>query len=74
MNTRNCTHTIIPTKTTTPLYCPDWIKRVVSLLKEWSARSRQRRDLEALNDEALLDIGLTRLDVQREISKPFWLP
>jgi uncharacterized protein YjiS (DUF1127 family) len=35
-------------------------------------RARQRRDLAALSDHALRDIGLTRSDVAAEIGKPFW--
>jgi uncharacterized protein YjiS (DUF1127 family) len=35
-------------------------------------RARQRRDLAALSDHSLRDIGLSRVDVESEISKPFW--
>jgi uncharacterized protein YjiS (DUF1127 family) len=35
-------------------------------------RARQRRDLAALSDHALRDIGLSRADVELEIGKPFW--
>jgi uncharacterized protein YjiS (DUF1127 family) len=35
-------------------------------------RARQRRDLAALSDHNLRDIGLTRGDVEIEIGKPFW--
>jgi uncharacterized protein YjiS (DUF1127 family) len=35
-------------------------------------RARQRRDLAALSDHGLRDIGLSRSDVDLEISKPFW--
>ena len=35
-------------------------------------RARQRRDLAALSDHFLRDIGLSRVDVEREISKPMW--
>ncbi len=35
-------------------------------------RARQRRDLAALSDHALRDIGLNRVDVEREVSKPMW--
>jgi len=43
-----------------------------SLFLLWLARSHQRRDLENLSDAALRDIGLTRLDVEQEVAKPFW--
>jgi uncharacterized protein YjiS (DUF1127 family) len=32
----------------------------------------QRRTLAMLNDHMLKDIGLSRVDVEREVSKPFW--
>jgi uncharacterized protein YjiS (DUF1127 family) len=35
-------------------------------------RARERRDLAELSDHNLRDIGLTRHDVDLEISKPFW--
>jgi len=35
-------------------------------------RARQRRDLAALSDHNLRDIGLTRGDVEIEVGKPFW--
>jgi uncharacterized protein YjiS (DUF1127 family) len=43
-----------------------------SIIGVWVARSRSRRELRDLNERALLDIGLTRCDVWRESSKPFW--
>jgi len=38
----------------------------------WLTRGRDRRDLAGLNDRMLLDIGVTRADVEREYRKPFW--
>jgi uncharacterized protein YjiS (DUF1127 family) len=35
-------------------------------------RRRQRLDLDALDDTALKDIGLSPEDVRRECAKPFW--
>lgn len=35
-------------------------------------RARQRRDLAALSEHSLRDIGLSRADVELEISKPIW--
>ena len=49
--------------------------RVASLLRHvltWSERIRQRRALQALDDWALKDIGLSRADVMREYDKRFW--
>lgn len=41
-------------------------------LQRWSALSRQRRQLAALSDHALKDIGLSRADIETEINRPFW--
>ena len=35
-------------------------------------RARQRRDLAALSEHSLRDIGLSRADVDFEVRKPFW--
>ena len=48
------------------------IVRLFELLTEWQARARQRRDLAALDDHILKDIGISRADAGREASKPFW--
>ena len=54
-------------------------KRVAALLARisdtglhWLELSRQRRGLHMLDDRTLKDIGLTRADVEGEVSKPFW--
>ncbi len=48
--------------------------RAVGVLFEWQERARQRYHLETLDDHLLSDIGLSRADVSREVSKPFWRP
>ena len=50
------------------------LARVAQALAVWSERIRQRRQIAALSDEALKDIGLTRLDAWREWRKPWWQP
>ena len=37
-------------------------------------RQRQRHDLAQLDDRMLRDIGLSRVDAEREATKPFWRP
>jgi uncharacterized protein YjiS (DUF1127 family) len=44
----------------------------VQTLQTWYERSRQRRRLARLDDRLLRDIGLDRVTVMEEISKPFW--
>jgi uncharacterized protein YjiS (DUF1127 family) len=43
-----------------------------ALAYEWRDRGRQRRTLMRFDDHLLHDIGLSRTDVEREASKPFW--
>jgi uncharacterized protein YjiS (DUF1127 family) len=46
--------------------------RMASAVSEWRRRSRDRRELAAMSDRSLRDIGLTRYDATYEASKPFW--
>jgi uncharacterized protein YjiS (DUF1127 family) len=39
-------------------------------ISEWHRRARSRRELEALSDATLRDIGITRCDAHREMNKP----
>ncbi len=48
------------------------VARAVDLLLIWSDRMRQRRHLAELDDRLLQDIGISRADVESEISRPFW--
>ena len=48
------------------------VARAAGLVAEWRARSRSRRELMALDDRTLQDIGLGRGDAYMEYSKPFW--
>ena len=46
--------------------------RGLDQLLEWQNRARQRRQLASLENHMLKDLGLSRADVARESSKPFW--
>ena len=46
--------------------------QVYEQVLSWLERMHQRRQLAQLSDHMLKDIGLTRADVEAEISKPFW--
>lgn len=69
---QNCTPTIIATALPPSTGLPSQVMRLRKLVRSWAARSRQRHDLAKLDDASLRDIGLTRSDVDHEISKPFW--
>jgi uncharacterized protein YjiS (DUF1127 family) len=51
-----------------------WASALFVLLLRWQDRAGQRHSLGTLDDRMLKDIGLTRVDVFREVRKPFWLP
>jgi uncharacterized protein YjiS (DUF1127 family) len=42
------------------------------LIARWAERARQRRILATFDDRLLSDIGVTRLEAEREARKPFW--
>ncbi|MGH6904284.1 MAG: DUF1127 domain-containing protein [Geminicoccaceae bacterium] len=42
------------------------------VLLTWLERTRQRRQLGQLSPHMLKDIGLSRADVEAEVTKPFW--
>jgi uncharacterized protein YjiS (DUF1127 family) len=44
----------------------------VGLLATWRRRAAGRQQLCGLDDSMLRDVGLSRGDVEVEISKPFW--
>lgn len=48
--------------------------RLFALVLAWRHRIRERNRLRQLDDYMLRDIGLSRTDVERESSKPFWQP
>ena len=49
-----------------------WVTRVIDLLLDFQERARQRRHLSGLDDHLLRDIGVSRSDVDAEVTKPFW--
>ena len=49
-----------------------WLAQSYEQVLGWLDRMHQRRHLAQLSDHMLKDIGLTRADVEAEVSKPFW--
>jgi uncharacterized protein YjiS (DUF1127 family) len=63
----------IQTELSPPLLVTDSLfLRLADRLLSWIERSRQRRQLGALSDNMLKDIGLSRADVDYESRKGFW--
>lgn len=48
------------------------IEKVVNAFSVWEDRIQQRRELSALSDHMLKDIGISRIEAQAEVRKPFW--
>jgi uncharacterized protein YjiS (DUF1127 family) len=48
------------------------VRRLATTPALWVKRLQSRRKLAELSDYMLRDIGLTRADVWKETSKPFW--
>jgi uncharacterized protein YjiS (DUF1127 family) len=42
------------------------------MLGLWRSRIRERNAFTSLNDRDLRDLGVSRWDVEQELSKPFW--
>ncbi len=63
-------HIALPTPT--QIAARNALRGLLDTVSAWRARARQRHALSMLDDHMLRDIGLTRVDVEREGSKPFW--
>ena len=49
-----------------------FLSGVRAALREWRRRRNSRLELARFDERMLRDIGLTRLDAQYEVNKPFW--
>ncbi len=50
------------------------LETVGPLYRRWHDRARQRAELARMSDREFHDIGVSRAQVWREVSKPFWRP
>jgi len=48
------------------------MSRSVDLILLWQDRVSERAHLASLDDRLLRDVGLSRADVENEVSLPFW--
>lgn len=51
---------------------PGHLARFAEALSEWRKRYHGRRELAAISDRDLHDMGITRTDADHELAKPFW--
>ena len=49
-----------------------FLSGVRATLRKWRQRKNGRLELARLDERMLRDIGLTRVDAEYEINKPFW--
>jgi len=47
-------------------------RSVAATLRLWTARYQERHRFTVIDDRDLRDLGLSRWQVERELSKPFW--
>ncbi len=45
---------------------------VLTTLRQWRRRSREREQISRMDERMLKDIGITRAEALRLSSKPFW--
>jgi uncharacterized protein YjiS (DUF1127 family) len=48
------------------------VRNVLSTVRIWRARARVRRELAALSERELQDMGTNWSSIADEVSKPFW--
>ena len=51
---------------------PNRVQQLLALLHIWQQRSRSRRQLAQLDARLLADTGISEVERQVELSKPFW--
>jgi uncharacterized protein YjiS (DUF1127 family) len=61
---------LIPSSRTLPIW--QALNAAVGQLAVWFERHRQRRELLALSEHMLKDLGISRADAHDESSKRFW--
>ncbi|MDW5377386.1 DUF1127 domain-containing protein [Halomonas sp. HP20-15] len=66
------THDVDRQGTDTKAGSASWLRRLDRRLRRWQQLHRERHQLWSLSDATLKDIGLTRADIEREASRPFW--
>ena len=50
------------------------VRNLLAIVQIWRARARFRRDLAALSERELQDMGTCWSSIAYEIGKPFWRP
>jgi uncharacterized protein YjiS (DUF1127 family) len=53
---------------------PSPLARLKQVIDAWRSRAEERSALLGLDERMLRDIGVSKLDIWQEASKPFWRP
>jgi uncharacterized protein YjiS (DUF1127 family) len=61
-----------PRQQVLPRSTPILIADMIALVRVWRERRRARRQLAAMSERELQDIGICRAEIANEIGKPFW--
>lgn len=60
------------TQTTNPTFGRLSLRHMPALIRAWQQRARTRRQLAALDEHQLADIGISPSERMHELEKPFW--
>ncbi|WP_034461890.1 MULTISPECIES: DUF1127 domain-containing protein [unclassified Afipia] len=55
-----------------PATIRDGVRDVLSIVRTWRKRIRDRRELAAMSERQLNDMGMSWAEIAFEIEKPFW--
>jgi uncharacterized protein YjiS (DUF1127 family) len=70
METRTSGITLQPGRS--PGFASGLLTVAIDRLLLWQQRARDRRQLAGLDNHMLRDIGMSRADLEPEVTKPFW--
>lgn len=55
-----------------PAAMRDGVRGVLSIVRTWRRRIRDRRELKVMGERQLNDMGMSWAEIAFEIEKPFW--
>ena len=59
---------------TRKLLITELLESIEPLYRRWVDRARQRTEVARMSDREIHDIGVSRAQLWREVTKPFWRP
>ncbi|NGX96035.1 MAG: DUF1127 domain-containing protein [Candidatus Afipia apatlaquensis] len=55
-----------------PIAICDGVRDVLNIVRTWRKRIRDRREIGAMSERQLNDMGMSWAEIAFEIEKPFW--